>query len=376
MRACRDRRGHGRGQPRRIDVSAVALEQAACGRSSSRGGQRRRGDGRGGRHARRTTRASIREAGRAPRSDGVGERLGLTDEAALASSRSPRGCTTSARSACRMRCCSRTVRWRAAEWEIMRRHPEWGAQLLGRGAGAEARRADRASRPRALGRRRLSRPAATRRHTAREPDHLRVRRVSRDDVGPALSGCAAALDRGQRVARGSRRPVRPGRRGRARQRAARGALRVHQPVPGGESAFRPESPARPARRACAGGCAAGAARPARPPACSRPERSAPPARAGGTCGRARAAPRAWGPAAGPTTAPRASGCAPWRAGACRSARRRSRSPRRRGRSRRRRAARPCAAWRLACARITRRPPRSTASTRAVLPHEGNSTSTV
>ena len=71
------------------------------------------------------------------------------------------------------------------EWEIMRQHPAWGADMLCRIPGLKRHLANRAARTRALGRRRLSGPAAPGGHPAREPHHLRVRRLQRDDLGPA-----------------------------------------------------------------------------------------------------------------------------------------------------------------------------------------------
>ena len=52
-----------------------------------------------------------------------------------ASSSSRRGCTTSARSACPTPCCASRGRWTSAEWEIMRQHPTWGADMLCRVPG-------------------------------------------------------------------------------------------------------------------------------------------------------------------------------------------------------------------------------------------------
>ena len=82
-----------------------------------------------------------------------------------------------------------------------------GARRADPGADRPARRRarDRARLPRALGRRRLSRPPLRRGDPARGPDHPRLRRLPRDDDRPALP--QAAPGRGGAAAAARRRPA-------------------------------------------------------------------------------------------------------------------------------------------------------------------------
>ena len=106
------------------------------------------------------------------------------------------------------------------------------------------RAADRPPLPRALGRPRLPRRRRRRGHPARVADHLRLRRVPRDDDRPAVPA-PPQPPRGRAQARGGRRqPVRParGRGGLARSRAARR-----------RASRRPRAPARRPRACGRGG---------------------------------------------------------------------------------------------------------------------------
>ena len=92
----------------------------------------------------------------------VGEELGLP-RPACASWRSARWCTTSASSRCRTRSCRSPSSLDDEEFAVIKRHPEWGSELLRRARRLlDARLRPRARPPRAPRRLRLSARAARR----------------------------------------------------------------------------------------------------------------------------------------------------------------------------------------------------------------------
>ena len=135
-----------------------------------------------------------------------------------------------------------------AEWEVMRQHPVIGESILRRTPGAGPDRAAGAPRARALGRRRLPRRARRRVDPDRQPHHLRLRRLQRDDHRAALPRADVRRGRARRAARRRRQPVRPAR-GRG---AAGGAGRAGSSVRASERpAHRGRRRAGPARAAAA-----------------------------------------------------------------------------------------------------------------------------
>ncbi len=72
------------------------------------------------------------------------------------------------------------------EWGFVRRHTVIGERILGSAPVLGRGREDRPLDPRALGRNGLPRPARRNRDPARSPDHLRLRRLRRHDLAPAI----------------------------------------------------------------------------------------------------------------------------------------------------------------------------------------------
>ena len=98
------------------------------------------------------------------------------------------------------------------EWAVMRRHTIVGQRMLDRVGGAlKDVGADRARKPRALGRHRLPGRAGGRRDPDRGADRLRGGRVQRDDHRPALPRRPRPRLRDRRAARAGRAAVRPAR---------------------------------------------------------------------------------------------------------------------------------------------------------------------
>ena len=101
-----------------------------------------------------------------------------------------------------------------AEWKVMRSHTIAGQRMLDRVGGA-MREVGAIVRclARALGRRRLPRRPGRRGDPARGPDHLRLRRLQRDDHHALLPRRDGARRRGRRARPLRGQPVRPRRRG-------------------------------------------------------------------------------------------------------------------------------------------------------------------
>ena len=215
---------------RLADLGAVALEQTRHARAPrDRERLRRRGAHRRDRPARQLHVAALAERDGARRAGRPA--AGASTRRRWPRSRSPRGCTTSARSACPTRSCSRRARSTPDEWEIIEVLPALGSRDDRARSGPRQRRHDRALRARALERRRLPGGPQGRGDPARKPHHPGLRRLRRDDARPAVALGARALGRGAQAAPRRRPPVRPGGRRRAdRRRCASSASRRRSPA--------------------------------------------------------------------------------------------------------------------------------------------------
>ena len=128
--------------------------------------------------------------------------LGMdADRAAHAALRAPPS-TTSASSAIPEAILNKPGPLTDGERALIEQHTVIGEQILAPIEFLAGRAAAGAPRPRALGRRRLPRRARRRGHPARRPDHLRLRRLRRDDHRPPLPHGAAP--RGPRRAAAAR----------------------------------------------------------------------------------------------------------------------------------------------------------------------------